>query len=255
MSTATRYDLPDASGGRLLFEVVAVAAVVLVLLGRRRWPFGAPAAMWTLSTAVSFYDGELIPSQPAVYLAGMAAALMLGNLRSERLGAGRAGDRAGQRGDRGLQHRRPRRRGSRVRPAHVRHRLAHRLRAPGARRADRGRRGAGPAGRAGPGVRRATGRRRGAHPDRAGAARRGRARDERDGAPGGRGPAQAARGVRRAAGGAAERRADGADRPGGDAPAAGRDAVRRRRARARSPPGPRPARGRSWRTSAPPGST
>ena len=85
VSTAARYDLPDASGGRLGFEAVAVAVVVLVLLGRRRWPFGAPAAMWILSAAVSFYDGELIPSQPAVYLAGMGASLMLGNLRSERL--------------------------------------------------------------------------------------------------------------------------------------------------------------------------
>ena len=85
VSTAARYDLPDASGGRLGFEAVAVAVVVLVLLGRRRWPFGAPAAMWILSAAVSFYDGELIPSQPAVYLAGMGASLMLGNLRSEQL--------------------------------------------------------------------------------------------------------------------------------------------------------------------------
>ena len=48
VSTAVRYDLPEASGARLVLEVVAVAAVVLVLLGRRRWPFGAPAAMWTL---------------------------------------------------------------------------------------------------------------------------------------------------------------------------------------------------------------
>ena len=54
MSTATRYDLPDASGGRLAFEVVAVAVVVLTLLGRRRWPFGAPAALWVLSAVLSF---------------------------------------------------------------------------------------------------------------------------------------------------------------------------------------------------------
>jgi len=84
VSTATRYDLPDASGSQLVFEVVAASVVVLTLLGRRRWPFGAPAALWILSAAVSFVDGELITSQPAVYLAGMAAALMLGNLRGER---------------------------------------------------------------------------------------------------------------------------------------------------------------------------
>ena len=84
VATAVRYDLPDASGARLGFEVAAVAAVVLVLLGRRRWPFAAPAALWTLCAAVSFVDGELIPSQPAVYLAGMAAALLLGNVRVER---------------------------------------------------------------------------------------------------------------------------------------------------------------------------
>jgi signal transduction histidine kinase len=84
VSTAVRYDLPEASGARLVLEVAAVAAVVLVLLGRHRWPFGAPAALWILSAVVSFTDGELITSQPAVYLAGMAAALMLGNLRGER---------------------------------------------------------------------------------------------------------------------------------------------------------------------------
>ena len=99
VSTAARYDLPDASGGRLGFEAVAVAVVVLVLLGRRRWPFGAPAAMWILSAAVSFYDGELIPSQPAVYLAGMGASLMLGNLRSEQPRAGRPGRSGRQCGD------------------------------------------------------------------------------------------------------------------------------------------------------------
>ena len=63
------------------FAAPAVAAVVLVLLGRRRYPFAAPATFWILSAAVSFIDGRLIVFPAAVYLAGLAAAFLLGSVR------------------------------------------------------------------------------------------------------------------------------------------------------------------------------
>ena len=60
------------------FAAPAVAIVVLALLGRRRFPFAAPVAVWLLAAALSFVDGRLVVS---VYsLAGMAAAFLLGNL-------------------------------------------------------------------------------------------------------------------------------------------------------------------------------
>lgn len=85
MATALRDDLEhDPSGTLLWFEVVAVAAVVLTLLARRRYPFAAPAATWLLSAALSFLDGQLIADQAGVFVAGMGAAVLLGNQRSAR---------------------------------------------------------------------------------------------------------------------------------------------------------------------------
>ena len=55
--------------------------VVLPLLGRRRFPFAAPAALWLLAALLSFVDGRLIVFATGVYIAGIAAAFLLGNLR------------------------------------------------------------------------------------------------------------------------------------------------------------------------------
>jgi signal transduction histidine kinase len=57
-----------------------VAIVVLTLLGRRRFAFLAPAAVWLLAAPLSFADGRLIVFTISVYAAGMAAALLLGAL-------------------------------------------------------------------------------------------------------------------------------------------------------------------------------
>ena len=68
----------------------AAALVVLALLARRRLPFAAPASVWVLCAALSFADGRLVSSTQGVFVAGMAAAFLLGNLRDEvqaRLGA------------------------------------------------------------------------------------------------------------------------------------------------------------------------
>ena len=83
VGTALRDDPDHPTGPMLWFESLAVAAVVLTLLGRHRFPFGAPAATWLSSTALSFIDGRLVVSQAGVYVAGMGAALLLGNLRRD----------------------------------------------------------------------------------------------------------------------------------------------------------------------------
>jgi signal transduction histidine kinase len=61
---------------------VGVAVIVLPLLARERFPFGAAAAVWLLGAALSFADGRLVPDAFALTLAGMAAAFSLGHLRS-----------------------------------------------------------------------------------------------------------------------------------------------------------------------------
>jgi signal transduction histidine kinase len=63
------------------FAVPAIALVVLPLLGRRRFPFAAPASVWLLAAALSFVDGRLVPFTASASVAGLAAAFLLGNLR------------------------------------------------------------------------------------------------------------------------------------------------------------------------------
>jgi signal transduction histidine kinase len=64
-------------------EVVAIAGVVLALLLRHRYPFGAAAALWLACAALSFVDGELVPSQGVVFIVGLWAAMLLGNVRDD----------------------------------------------------------------------------------------------------------------------------------------------------------------------------
>ena len=78
-----RDDPQRPTGVLLWLEAVAVALVVLLLLARRRFPFGAPAGMWLSSAALSFLDGLLIANRAGLFLAGMGAALLLGNLRRD----------------------------------------------------------------------------------------------------------------------------------------------------------------------------
>jgi len=63
-----------------LWAGAAVILVVLPLFARRRYPFAAPIAVWLLGTAVSFVDGQLVVTSFSVYVAGAAAAYLLGNL-------------------------------------------------------------------------------------------------------------------------------------------------------------------------------
>jgi signal transduction histidine kinase len=81
VGTALRQSPPPPSGPALWLEMPAIALAVLTLLGRRHFPFLAPVAIWFICVALSFVDGALVTSQPAVLVAGLGSALLLGNLR------------------------------------------------------------------------------------------------------------------------------------------------------------------------------
>lgn len=90
LDVALREDRPGHAHAPVWFAAAAIAFVVLVLLMRRRLPFAAPAAVWVLAAVLSFVDGSLL-SLPVPYIAGLAAAAMLGNVRDPvkaRLGLG-----------------------------------------------------------------------------------------------------------------------------------------------------------------------
>jgi signal transduction histidine kinase len=76
-------DSADAPQSSPWFAVPAVAVVILPLLGRRRFGFAAPAFVWLLAAAFSFVDGNLLVFNGATYGAGLAAALLLGNLADD----------------------------------------------------------------------------------------------------------------------------------------------------------------------------
>ncbi len=79
LELVVRQDAEDTPETTLWFCIPATAVVVLTLLARRRFPFGAPAAFWLLAATVSFVDGRLIPYPAGLYLAGLLAAFLLGN--------------------------------------------------------------------------------------------------------------------------------------------------------------------------------
>jgi signal transduction histidine kinase len=81
LEVGLRHDSEGAPRATLWFAVPAAAAIVLPLLGRRRFPFAAPVAVWLLAAAFSFVDGDLVGFVYAPLVAGMAAAFLLGNLR------------------------------------------------------------------------------------------------------------------------------------------------------------------------------
>jgi signal transduction histidine kinase len=81
LEVVLRRDALDAPRTTLWFAVPAIALLVLSLLGRRRFPFAAPASVWLLAAALSSVDGRLVGFANAAFVAGMAAAFLLGNLR------------------------------------------------------------------------------------------------------------------------------------------------------------------------------
>jgi signal transduction histidine kinase len=81
LEVALRQEASDAPRTTPWFTVPAIALVALPLLGRRRYPFAAPAATWLGAAALSFLDGRLVGFTATSSIAGIAAAFLLGNLR------------------------------------------------------------------------------------------------------------------------------------------------------------------------------
>jgi signal transduction histidine kinase len=54
--------------------------MVFTLFARRRYPFAAPAAYWLIAVFLSFVDGRLVSGLTSIFILGMAAAFLLGNL-------------------------------------------------------------------------------------------------------------------------------------------------------------------------------
>ena len=75
---------PGAPTTTLWFCVPALVILVLPLFVRRWFPFAGPAGYWLLAAAISFVDPLLIPYPDALFLIGLVAAFLLGNLRDLR---------------------------------------------------------------------------------------------------------------------------------------------------------------------------
>jgi signal transduction histidine kinase len=75
-------DSPGAPPTTLWIAIPTIAVLVLLLLARRRFPFGAPAAYWLVAAAISFGDGVLLAFVGSLGIVGLASAFLLGNLRS-----------------------------------------------------------------------------------------------------------------------------------------------------------------------------
>jgi signal transduction histidine kinase len=83
LEVALRHDAEREPTTTHWFAVPAVALILLPLLARRQFPFAAPASVWLLGAALSFVDGRLVVFTASPFIAGMAAAFLLGNLRDD----------------------------------------------------------------------------------------------------------------------------------------------------------------------------
>jgi signal transduction histidine kinase len=81
VETVIRHGTPNSPSVTLWFALPALAAMALPLLVRRRFPFAAPAAYWLIAVALSFVDGELVSFATSIFVLGMAASFLLGNLK------------------------------------------------------------------------------------------------------------------------------------------------------------------------------
>jgi signal transduction histidine kinase len=86
LEVALKHGASHAATTTEWFTIPAVMVTVVGLLGWRRFPFLAPATLWLVAAAVTFVDGRLIVSTQAVFIAGLAAAVLLGNQRDTQRG-------------------------------------------------------------------------------------------------------------------------------------------------------------------------
>jgi signal transduction histidine kinase len=70
----------DHLRGTTWLMAIAVAALLLPLLGRRRWPFGAAAAVFVVAIALSFWNGRLTTYAAGTFLAVICATFLFGML-------------------------------------------------------------------------------------------------------------------------------------------------------------------------------
>jgi signal transduction histidine kinase len=75
---------PGAPPTSLRYAIPVVVLLIATLFARRRFPFAAPASYWLIATAISFYDGALIPFMVSLFPVGLVAAFLLGNQRDAR---------------------------------------------------------------------------------------------------------------------------------------------------------------------------
>jgi signal transduction histidine kinase len=71
----------DGPSGPLWFDILAILAILLPLFARRRFPFGAPAAVAVAVTASALSDKTLVPYDFVIFLAGCAATFLFALLR------------------------------------------------------------------------------------------------------------------------------------------------------------------------------
>jgi signal transduction histidine kinase len=67
--------------GPLWFDELAMLAIVLPLLARRRFPFGAAVAVGVAAGATSFVDHTVVPFDGVTFIVGCAALFLVGLLR------------------------------------------------------------------------------------------------------------------------------------------------------------------------------
>jgi signal transduction histidine kinase len=71
----------DGPEGPLWFDVIALMAIVLPLLLRRRFPFGAPAAIGVAAVSTSFFDRTVVPYDGVTFIVACAALFLVGSIR------------------------------------------------------------------------------------------------------------------------------------------------------------------------------
>ena len=70
----------DVPRSTLWFVLPAIAILFIPILARRWFPF-APSAHWLLAIGIAFIDWRLIPFAISIFVVGLVAAFLLGNLR------------------------------------------------------------------------------------------------------------------------------------------------------------------------------